>query len=171
VNIVEAAKWLRRWLTSRALLNFLLVVFTGGVWFATCQYADTTKKSQRPWVGTFQVGTQAGDDIKGGLTLAPDVSLDIAVAYKNFGLSPALRTSATFHTLLGAPTPADTSDWTADTAPKVSGCYAEVDSLPGDPLFPNPGNLYSFFMRSFATDNRSANPRSTTLRRAKPAST
>lgn len=151
VTVEKWLKWLLKWLSSRTLHNVLLVVFTFGVMFATCQYSDTAKKSQRPWVGTQQVGSQVGDTVQASFTLAPETPVDIAVAYRNYGLSPALKCSAAFHSLPGSAPPQSEADWTDKTAPKVPDCHATVDALPGMPLFPNPGNFSVTEHQSFDT--------------------
>lgn len=107
---------------------------------ANFQYAATARQAQRPWVGPSQIGTSSGEYVTNSFNVAANTPIDIAIAFKNFGSSPAINVAADFEVSLG-PVPSESSaDWTDSTAPKINeNCHGVVDSEPGIPLFPNPG--------------------------------
>jgi hypothetical protein len=136
-TVILIEKW--NWRSPRTLLDVLLVLITGGVMWANFQYAATARQAQRPWVGPLQIGTNSGESVTNSLTVAANSPIDIAISFKNFGLSPAINVAANFEVILGPVPPENNADWTESTAPKMSeNCHGVVDSEPGIPLFPNP---------------------------------
>jgi hypothetical protein len=132
----KVAYWLR------IILDFLLILFTGGVMFATWQYSDTSKKSQRPWVGPIMIGTQSGDNVTGSFTISANTSIDVTLSYRNYGLTPALRSTEYIATVLGNIPPQSYEDWKSDTAPTILDCHQRLAGIPGVTLFPNPGSYF-----------------------------
>ncbi|MGO9604061.1 MAG: hypothetical protein ACLQAT_11790 [Candidatus Binataceae bacterium] len=131
------------WWSPRTLLDLVLILFTGGVMFATCQYSETAKKAQRPWVGIVMVGTYTGAMMNENFTLAPDAPVDITVGYRNFGNSPATHSAIYFRTMLGAVAPTSSTEWKEDTAPPIPDCHEKIDQRVGGPAYQgNSGESY-----------------------------
>jgi hypothetical protein len=97
------------------------------------------------------IGSQNGDNVTGSFTLTANAPVDVALSYRNYGLSPALKSAELFQAVLGNVPPESDADWRSDTAPNVPNCHQQVDRITGVTLFPNPGSFYLTAHQSYDT--------------------
>src|SRR5258708_4125139 len=120
--------------SPQTVLNAILILFTGGVMYATFQYSDTAKKAERPWVGIQTVGQASPIIIQGNFTLSADAPVNIAVGFANYGQSPAIHGALYFRAMLGGHAPGSAAKWDDDIAPHISDCHQKVDAQAGTPV-------------------------------------
>jgi hypothetical protein len=129
-----------RWWSPQTVLNLLLAVFTAGVWVATLQYADTSKKAQRPWVylaGLNVAQTTNASCSKDGCkyTLVADQPINIGMSYRNYGNSPVLRHGTDSQAFIGPKPPTDFAQWPSTVVPDYD-CLSLAKSRNYGALFP-----------------------------------
>jgi hypothetical protein len=147
-NHIHTVALRESWISPRTLLDVLLIIFTFGVMLATCKYSDTATKSQRPWIGAVEIGSQVGTQygsVTSSFTMAANTPTDVVVAYRNYGLSPALKSAVSLHTILSDMPPSADKDWKPDTAPSFPDCHQEVDARTGVTLFPNSDSSFMLY--------------------------
>ena len=133
--------WSDRWHNFLiAVFTLLLAFFSALLYCANRDYAATARAARRPWLGTFNVGESCNGQVA-PYTLVANRKANLVVAYKNYGLSPALHAGAYQHAMIGSAPPA-INTWTKNTPPELEDCWRKATALDVGPGFPSGESYY-----------------------------